>query len=95
MRKSFEFEKWQPPALTEASLRKECKKRQKRRVLLALLAVSVLNTVLLAVLFAMACRYSIAVALGLLILLCVSMICMGVTTVILVTKRGDLIYELY
>lgn len=95
MSNRLEFEEWRPPALTEALLRKEYKKRQKRRVLLTLLAVSVLNTLLLAVLFAMACRYSRAVALGLLILLCISMICMGVTMVILVIKRRDLIYELY
>lgn len=95
MSKNFEFEKWQPPALTEASLRMEYKKRQKRKILLALFAVCLLNTILMVVLFALACRYSGTVAMALLILLCISLISMSITAVILVIKRRDLIYELH
>lgn len=94
MNKDFNFEKWQPPILTEAQLRKVYKERQKRRVLLVMFTASFLNTLLMAALFAIACRYSKGLALGILILLAVSLVCMGVTVVVFTIKRRDLIYEL-
>lgn len=95
MNRSFDFEAWQPPILTEEMLRIEHKKRQKRKVLLGLFSASLTNTLAMVVLFAIACRYSRTAALVVLTLLCISLISMGVTAVVLTVKRRDLFYELY
>lgn len=95
MNRSFDFETWQPPILTEEMLRIEYKKRQKRKILLGLFIAFLTSTLAMVVLFAIACRYSRTAALAVLTLLCISLVCMGVTAVVLTVKRRDLFYELY
>lgn len=95
MNRSFDFETWQPPILTEEMLRIEYKKRQKRKILLGLFIAFLTSTLAMVVLFAIACRYSRIAALAVLTLLCISLVCMGVTAVVLIVKRRDLFYELY